>query len=354
MHDALFQGHQGRHDLDAASGTQEMPHHRLGGMDHQARLRVFAKAAFDGLGLAGIAQRRRGAVGVDELDLLGIHTRLLQGHAHGAVTAVAVGQRSRDVVGIGTLPKAGQFAVDLGAARLGVLQFFQHHHASAFAHDEAVASLVEGTRGCRGVVVASAHGLHVAESGIGQLANNSLGAAGDHGHGIAAANHLARLANGVVGGGAGRDDSHVGAAQAIFDGEVASQGVRDDDGDEEGGHALVAAAVQKPLLAGDGGKGADAGSQQHAEMVGNGLDLDARVVQRHLGGGMPEVLVAIQTGGHLVIDKKRHGVEVLHLSTDLGVVGGGIKESDRPDAALAGSQILPRGFHVVAQRIDGT
>ena len=58
-----------------------------------------------------------------------------------------------DVVGVAGQAVADDLGVDLGAAGFGVLQLFQHHDASAFAHDEAVALAVPwaggGGRGCR-------------------------------------------------------------------------------------------------------------------------------------------------------------------------------------------------------------
>ena len=69
---------------------------------------------------------------------------------HGAESAlVALGRRG-DVEGVAGHAVAADLGVDLGAALLGVLVFLQHHHAGAFAHDEAVAVLVPGARGLGG------------------------------------------------------------------------------------------------------------------------------------------------------------------------------------------------------------
>ena len=55
-----------------------------------------------------------------------------------AARAVAVGGRSRDVIGVARHAVANDLGVDLRAARLGVLVFFQNDHTGALAHDEAV------------------------------------------------------------------------------------------------------------------------------------------------------------------------------------------------------------------------
>ena len=60
-----------------------------------------------------------------------------------------------DVVGIARQAVADQLGVDLGAARFGVLERFEHHDAGALAHHEAVAVLVIGARGALRLVVES-------------------------------------------------------------------------------------------------------------------------------------------------------------------------------------------------------
>ena len=72
---------------------------------------------------------------------------------HAAERAVAVRRRRGDVIGVAGKPIADELGIDLGAARLGVFEFFQHHDAGALAHDETVAVLVIGTRGALGLVV---------------------------------------------------------------------------------------------------------------------------------------------------------------------------------------------------------
>ena len=71
----------------------------------------------------------------------------LQRHLHGAEAAIAVFRRRGDVIGVARQAIAFHFAIDLRAARLGMLVLFEHHDAGALAHHEAVAVLVVGTRG---------------------------------------------------------------------------------------------------------------------------------------------------------------------------------------------------------------
>ena len=50
-------------------------------------------------------------------------------------------------IGVAGQAVADHLGVDARAARLGVLEVFQHDDAGALAHDEAVAILVVGARG---------------------------------------------------------------------------------------------------------------------------------------------------------------------------------------------------------------
>ena len=65
--------------------------------------------------------------------------------AHAAHRAFAGGRHH--VVAVRGRAVADDLAVDLRAARLGVLQFLQHQHAGAAGDDEAVAVHVIGARG---------------------------------------------------------------------------------------------------------------------------------------------------------------------------------------------------------------
>ena len=96
----------------------------------------------------------RGAVGVDIVDVACREAGTLQRHGHAAECAVAVFRRRGDVEGVARETIADDFGIDLGAASLGVFQFFEHDDARALAHDETVAVLVIGTGGCGRIVVA--------------------------------------------------------------------------------------------------------------------------------------------------------------------------------------------------------
>ena len=95
-----------------------------------------------------------GAVGVDVLDVVGVERASLRASCAWPGGAAAFGCGRGDVVGVGRAAAAEQLGVDAGAARAGVLEFFEDEDAGPFAEDEAVAVLVEGPAGALRVVVA--------------------------------------------------------------------------------------------------------------------------------------------------------------------------------------------------------
>src|SRR5262249_41757119 len=100
-----------------------------------------------------VAQRRRGPVGIDVVDLGGRGAGALERHGHAAEGAVAILGRRGDVVGVAREAVADHFGIDLGAAALGAFVLFEHHDARPLAHHEAVAVTVIGARGARGFIV---------------------------------------------------------------------------------------------------------------------------------------------------------------------------------------------------------
>src|SRR5690606_2628264 len=107
----------------------------------------FAEDALDGESLEFVVVGGAGAVGVDVVHLVGGDAGGAEGAGHGHAEAFAFGVGHGDVVGVGGGGVAGDLAVDARAAFLGVFKGFEHEHAGAFAHDEAVAAEREGTAG---------------------------------------------------------------------------------------------------------------------------------------------------------------------------------------------------------------
>src|SRR5580704_18610140 len=93
---------------------------------------VFAEEIFDGFGLESVAERRRGGVRVDVVDLLGSYTGNLESVLHGAVAAFAFGSHAGHVEGVGGEAIADHFGEDLCATSLCELELLEDEDACAF------------------------------------------------------------------------------------------------------------------------------------------------------------------------------------------------------------------------------
>ena len=83
-------------------------------------------------------------------------------------------------------------------------------HARAFAHDEPITVLVEGSRGLLRFVVALRQRAHVGESGEAHLEQRCLGAAGDDDVDLSPLDHAQCVEEGDDAAGAGGDRTKVG------------------------------------------------------------------------------------------------------------------------------------------------
>ena len=113
---------------------------------------VVAQSRLDGMGFVDITQRRRGAVSVQVVDLVGTDTRIAHGIEHGAAWSVHAGRGHVTSVGAHAVPP--QLGVNFRASGFGMFVLFEHHHTSAFAQHKTVAVLVPGARSSCRVVVA--------------------------------------------------------------------------------------------------------------------------------------------------------------------------------------------------------
>ena len=79
--------------------ADQVPDHGLGRADRQL-VGMCAEDRLDGCRLALVVERRRGAVGIDVVDLFRLEAGLGQGELHGARRALAALGRGGDVEGV--------------------------------------------------------------------------------------------------------------------------------------------------------------------------------------------------------------------------------------------------------------
>ena len=247
---------------------------------------------------------------------------------------------------------AEHLGVDRGATRPRRLELLDDEHARALAHDEAGPRRVEGPRRARRVLVLGDEPAHGAEPGQDQRVHAGLGAAGEHGVGVAAAHELGRLADRVGAGRARRDDGVVRPADAERDGELAARRVDEHVRQEVRRHALGAALPQDLALLHDPDEPADRGAEddpdpRRVEAV------QARVLDRLLGCPEREQDVAVELA-HLLRRGDAARVEVLHLGRDPHGEAARVERADEDDPALARERGAPTRRRVEAERRDGS
>src|SRR5712691_3447284 len=331
-----------------------MAGHRFGGTDRNL-VRVVAKNFFDRLGFTDIAKTGRSGVGVDVVDVVRRNLRVIERQLHGARSASAVFRRRGHVVGVGRKSVAGELTIDLRAAFLRVFELFHNSNACAFADDETVTVAIKRSGRALGFVVALAERFHRGKTGETQLDDRSFGTAGDKNIGVAELNHAPRFADGVIGSRTSGDDAHVRAAQSEFHRDNAAGHVADEHRNGERGDALRPFVHQRAELVFERFQSADAAADDHAETVAiNALEIDAAVLDRHLGRGHGQLSETIRATDVLGVVEKVFWFKIPHFTADFAIVVRGVEGLNPADAALAFNEIFPKRLEIAANRSDNT
>ena len=168
---------------------------------------------------------------VDVVDLVRADARVAERHLerrHGP-GRIGIG----DVLRVGGQAVAGDLRVDLRAARLRVLELFEHEQRARLAHHEAVPPRVERPRSPLGVVIAPREGAHRAEARDAHLAHRRLGTAAEHHVGATQPDRVRSVTDRHVRGGTRRALGEKRPARAELDRDPAGAEVRDDRRDRE-------------------------------------------------------------------------------------------------------------------------
>ena len=308
---------------------------------------MFAEDFLDGFHFVDVADRRRRAVRIEVGDVGGRNAGVADRHFHAA--ARTVGRRRRDVEGVARKAVAHDFGVDLGAARESVFKLFEDEHARAFAHHEAVAVLVEGTRSGLRIVVAARERVHGVKGAHGEGMNRRFAAARDHDRRVAALDHVHRFADGVQTRRARRDVRDVRALEVLHDRELTRDHVDDAARNHEGRNAAGTAVDHRLIVRRNDGNAADPGADGDADFGREFFrHFNASVFERHDPGGHAEMHEAVEAADFLDAEILR-GVKILHFTGDLRAENRGVELRHRIDAAFAAQSGLPTRGEVIAE-----
>ena len=318
---------------------------------------MLSEDLLDGLGLGDVTHMCGGAVDVDVVDVLGLHASIVEGVMHHELGAEAHGVGCGDVVCIGAHAFAGELSVDLGTARLGVLQFFEDEAAGAFAHDETVAAGAEGAAGVLGVVVAGGEGLHGGETAYAAFCDGCFGTAADNHVGLSQTDEVVGVSQRIGAGSTGGGGDVVGAMEAVEDADVSGGDVGNHLGDEEGTELgadfSTCAGIGANLLL-EGLDAADANAEDHTHAVLiDGVEVHLAVGDGLLGSSNGILRVDVHLASLLAVDAVLLRVEAFDFTGELSLEFLCVEMGDGGCATLAGQQRFPSLLNRVSQRCEG-
>ena len=236
-----------------------------------------------------------------------------------------------------------------------MIERLQDHDAAALTDDESIAAAIERAGGSLGIVVSGREGPHSREAGDESLVHARLRTAGEHHVGIAPADRLPGLPDGVAAAGASGYDGEVGSGRAERDGHDAGRQVAYRHRDQKRRQPIRATlAKEQDLVC----KSLDAAHTRADDDAGPlGLfafqaGRQAGLVHRLPSGDQSKLSTAIVAPLSLVVQDARR-IEALDLGPDPGVEPRGVELRDGADARSAGDHSFPGGFDVETQRGEG-
>src|SRR5438128_1336347 len=330
-----------------------MAGHRFGRAD--GNFGLLAKNLLDRFCFADVGETGRSGVGVNVIDVVRRNLRVIERQLHGARSASAILRRRGHVIGVRRKSVAGKLAIDFRSALLRVFELFHNGNARAFTYDETVTVAIERARRALRFVVALAERFHRRKTGQTKFDDRRFGTAGHKNIGVAEFNHAPRFADGVIGSRTSGDDAHVGAAQSEFHRDNAAGHVADEHWNGEGGDALRPFVHQRAELVFERFQSADAAADDHAEAIAIDLpQVDAAILNRHLGGSHGQLNETIGTPYVFGVLKIILRLEVAHFTADFAIVVGGVEGLNPADAAFAFNEIFPKRLEIVADGRDNT
>ena len=284
------------------------------------------------------------------------NARIFQGAAHGLGAGLSTRAGAGNVVGVGRGTVAGQFSIDFCPAGLGVFQFFQDHHSTAFAHDKAAAVFVEWAGRLLGVVVELVgKGVHARKALDGIFRNAAFGASRQAHVQTAGPDGIQGDPDGVGAGGTGGAHRMGKARDTQSDGNVGTGLVGNQFRHGQRRYPPLAAfdilvvGLVKHVHSRKAVSGHDSRSVFGQLFLG-----ESSVLDRLVGGSYQELGEAGHTAGFLGVDSVFFGLEILDFGSDFYGAIGGVKKGYGGDTALSQLDGLPHVGYILSDGSYGT
>ena len=156
-------------------------------------------------------------MGIDVLHLIGIQSGIAQRIGHAARRTATIFRRRSHMVRITTHAKPDQLSIDGRAARLGVLQLFQHQGTGAIGQYETIASLIPRTTGPSRIIVTRGQCAGSRKAADAETTGGHFRATGQHHIGLTVGDIACSHTNAVSTSSASRRDGIVRPLYAQMD-----------------------------------------------------------------------------------------------------------------------------------------
>ena len=200
------------------------------------------------------------------------------------------------MVGITGRAVTGDLTVNSRPTRLCVFESFHDQDTGTFAHNKAIAALVEGaTRRTGIVIVTGAHRFHRTKTSITQFRDGGFTATREHEVGLAVTEHMEGFADTVRARGTSADNAEVGTTGTHFDCNDTASDVCNKRGNHERGHFTGAAFVESATLSLNRNHPADTRTDEHTEAIRVQLGgvFQTGIFERKTRGGDGKLSVAV-------------------------------------------------------------
>ena len=292
---------------------------------------------------------------IDIVHFLSLHAGIVESQLHAFCLEFTMRCRARHVISIGVCTIADYFSVDMCAACFCMVEAFEDYEASAFAHNETAAVLVERT-GCmlRVIVVVHAKSLHGCKTCYSSFGNSSFRTTGYHYISIAALNHTESITNAVGTRSASRNRAAGRTMELVGDSHLTSSHVRNHHRHEERADAGRSFGKELLILAVHGFDTTDTRTDEGTNAVQIFLfKIQAGIFDGEICCSYSKLRVTVHTLGFFLVNVLGR-VKVLNFTSNLRREFRSVETADLINTVAAFHQAFPEFILARTNRGNGT